>query len=102
MDNQNAGRKLVGLLADLGPGLRNIAADALVEISEPLIPTLTNALESHEPQMRKMAAVALCRIDPDRFLDLIRAYMEQDILSLHTNNVRQMVLEDCLSHPSVA
>src|SRR5688572_1208602 len=98
MNNDYVGRKLVGLLADLGPGLRNMAADALVEVSEPLVPTLTNALESHDPQVRKMAAVALCRIDPNRFLDLIRAYMEQDIVSLHTNNVRQMLLEDCLSY----
>jgi CRP/FNR family transcriptional regulator, cyclic AMP receptor protein len=93
---------LVEALADESPAVRATAADALAQIGRPAIATLRLALEAGDPLLRKMAAVALSRIDRGAFGALIEAQIDDDLRAIYCNHGRLQALAPSACYPSIA
>jgi CRP-like cAMP-binding protein/ATP/ADP translocase/HEAT repeat protein len=64
-------QSLANALADRSPQVRATAIDLIVRNGKAAIPLIHPRLNSPDPQMRKMAAVVLSRVDPKEFGPLI-------------------------------
>ena len=79
---------LVHFLSDPVPQIRQTAIDVLVGIGEPAIPAITSALDSTGTQLRKLATIALCRIDREQFGDLATARVDDNLHAIYHNHHR--------------
>jgi HEAT repeat protein len=68
---RDADQSLVDALADRSPQVRATAIDLIVRNGKAAIPLVHSRLNSTDPQVRKMVAVVLSRVDPKEFGPLI-------------------------------
>jgi HEAT repeat protein len=83
---------LVSALTDTSPQVRAIAVDALVQAGKSVIPTVHPQLDSHDPQLRKMATVTLSRINREQFGSLIEAHITGNLLAIYRSWGRLVAL----------
>jgi CRP-like cAMP-binding protein/HEAT repeat protein len=77
---------LANALADRSPQVRATAIDLLVRNGKAAIPLIHPRLNSPDPQVRKMAAVVLGRVDPKEFGPLIsETGITSNLLSIYGN-----------------
>jgi HEAT repeat protein len=95
-------QKLLGALTDASPQVRAVAADVLVQIGKAAIPAVHPQLESPDPQVRKMAAVILCRINPREFGLLITPHIMGNLLLIYSNYNHLEALAVYAENPTIA
>jgi CRP-like cAMP-binding protein len=89
-------------LTDPSPRVREHAIEALARAGRQAIPYLRELLDAADPQMRKMAAVVLARIEPRKYAPLVRGPMLNDnLLTIYRNLVSWQTLAGCPG-PTVA
>lgn len=76
---------IIGKITDSSSQVRSTAADVLVKAGRPVIPVIYPQLNSSDPELRKMSAVVLSRIDKREFQPLISTYITGNLLSVYQN-----------------
>ena len=95
-------RTLLQFLADPSPAIRKAAISALVGIGKPILPLLTEARGVvNNPQLARMATIAMSRIDQERYAELIRGYIQDNIMTMYANNVRLSAITVCARYRAV-
>jgi HEAT repeat protein len=102
LDSVDARQALVRGLADASRQIRSIAVEALVQIGTGAVPFVHAQLDSHDPHIRKMAAVILSRVNRREFGGLITASITGNLLAIYTNVGRLEALEGCNTYPTAA
>jgi HEAT repeat protein len=93
---------LVGSLADASPAVRDRAVEVLVSAGPRAISQVQEQVDAGDPEVRKMAAVALARIDPRRYAPLVRAsILDGNLLAIYRNLGCTEALAGC-SGPAAA
>jgi HEAT repeat protein len=78
--------RLVEGLADPSPEVREQAVEVLLSAGPGAVPQVQERLDAGDPQLRKMAAVVLARIDPRRYAPLVRGLILNDnLLAIYKN-----------------
>ncbi len=65
--DQETCQAMVGALTDPSPQVRATAVDVLAQAGKSIVPVIRPQIESPNPQLRKMAAVILSRVNPQEF-----------------------------------
>jgi AAA family ATP:ADP antiporter len=102
LDTSEAYRVLVRFLSDASPVVREATVDALVKIGEPVVPTVSPALDATDPQVCKMATVALSRIDREQFGSLIESRINDNLLEIYGNHGYLEALSPYAGCPSIS
>ena len=90
---------IVNALTDASPQVRETAAATLVALGKAIIPVIHPKLDTPDPQMRKMAAVVLSRINPKEFGPLIvGANITGNLLAIYGNFGLVEALEPCATY----
>lgn len=93
---------LVHFLTDPSPQVRDTAVEALVSIGKPAIPILSPALDSTDSQLRKMATIALSRIDRERFGAHVVSHINDNLRVIYHNHSRMQALSPCKQYASIS
>ncbi len=87
---------LAAALADPSLQVREQAVEALAHAGRRAIPAVREQLDAADPHLRKMAAVALARIDPRQYAPLLRdAYLDDSLLAIYQNLHCQHAFNGC-------
>lgn len=92
---------LLSFLTDSSPQIREAAVIALSRMGKNAIPIVSSALESHDPTLRRMATVALSKIDREKSIELIRSYMQSNLTQVYANHVRLNALTEAGGYRSI-
>ncbi len=93
---------IVEALVDASPQVRATAADALVQAGKSIIPVIHPKLNSGDPQLRKMTAVILSRVNPREFGPLIvGTHVTGNLLTIYRNHGLVAALGECNQCPSI-
>jgi HEAT repeat protein len=85
-DVANLQERLVEALVDPSPEVRERAVEVLVRAGPRVVPEVREKLEAADPEMRKMAAVVVARIEPRRYASLIRGpILEEHLFAIYRN-----------------
>lgn len=96
-------RTLLQFLGDPSPAIRKAAIGAFVSIGKPILPVLTEARKVvNNPQLAKMATIAMSRIDRERYTEFIHAYIQDNITKMYANHVRLAAIDICTHYPAVS
>lgn len=93
---------LISFLTDASPEIRDAAVRALVQIGKPVIPVISEKLNSDNLELRKMVTVVLSRIDRERAIDLLRSYVQNNLIAIYGNQVRLGALAECSGYRSIS
>jgi HEAT repeat protein len=94
---------VVSALADPSPQIRAAAVDALVQAGNSIVPILHPKLDSSDPQLRKMAAVTLSRLNPREFSGLIvGSNITGNLLAIYRHYGLIQALSSCTGYRSLA
>jgi HEAT repeat protein/ATP/ADP translocase len=103
MGTRDSHQAMVDALTDPSPQVRATAVDALVQVGKSIIPIVHPKLESPDPQLRKMAAVTLSRVNPREFGALIvGSNITGNLLAIYRNYGLVEALVPCSRYPSIA
>lgn len=86
---------IVQALTDPSPAVRATAADVLARLGKAAIPIVHPQLEASDPQLRKMVAVILSRINRREFGHLIKTHITNNLLLIYRNVGRMQALATC-------
>ncbi|MCK6627529.1 MAG: HEAT repeat domain-containing protein [Anaerolineae bacterium] len=89
-------------LTDPSPQVRSTAVDVLAQAGKAVIPTVHPALNSANPLLRKMATMALSRINQREFGSLVEAHITGNLLEIYRSYGLLTALDPCSQFPSVA
>lgn len=92
---------LIAALKDSSAQIRATAADALVQKGKSIIPVIHSHLNSSDPQLRKMVAVILGRINHHEFGLLIRKHITENLLTVYRNYGYLEALALCTGYQSI-
>jgi HEAT repeat protein len=92
---------LISALADKNPQVCGAAVDILVGLGKDVAPVAQVELNSDNPQIRKMAAVVLSRINPRQFGALIEKSVSYNLSSIYQNIGLEQALTPYARHDSV-
>ena len=93
---------LIAGLADPSPEVREQAVEALARAGPQAIPRVHEQLSGTDPQLRKMAAVVLARIEPRKYAPLVRGpELNGNLLAIYRNLGCVQALAGCPG-PAVA
>lgn len=92
---------LIAALADKNPTVRAAVADMLVGTGKDTLPGVQAALQSPDPQMKKMAAVVLSRVQPRSFAPLIENEINESLRKAYQNIGRMQALRGVGQYPSI-
>lgn len=90
--NRDLYQKLIEALSDQSPHIRATAVNNLTRLGKSVISVLHPKLNSPKPDLRKMVAVVLCRIQPEEFGPLVSSNIQGNLLSIY----QQYMLSDML------
>ncbi len=91
---------LTKALTDASPQVRETATTTLVTLGKAIIPVIHPQLDAPNPQMRKMAAVVLSRINPKEFGPLIvGANITGNLLAIYSHYGLVEALTPCAAYP---
>jgi HEAT repeat protein len=94
---------IIKALTDASAQVRETAATTLVALGKSIIPVIHPQLDAPEPQMRKMTAVVLSRINPKEFGPLIvGANITGNLLAIYGNYGLVEALAPCSTYPGLA
>ena len=94
---------IVKALTDASAQVRETAATTLVALGKAIIPVIHPQLDAPEPQMRKMTAVVLSRINPKEFGPLIvGANITGNLLAIYSNYGLVEALTPYNTYPGLA
>ena len=82
--------------------MRAAAADVLVQIGKAVIPVVHPKLDSPDPQLRKMAAVILGRINRREFGSLVNSHITGNLIAIYCNFNHLEALAIYAKHPSIS
>jgi CRP-like cAMP-binding protein/HEAT repeat protein len=99
---QETHRGLVHFLTDPSPAVREAAVDALVRIGESVVPIVSSALDATDPQLCKMAAIVLSRINRERFGAIIESRINDSLLAIYRNHNRLEALSPCAGYAGIS
>ncbi|MEP7289977.1 MAG: sister chromatid cohesion protein PDS5 [Chloroflexota bacterium] len=102
INNIEAHQTLVVFLTDPSQEIRGAAVEALVHIGKPVISAIMPGLESSDLQLRKMSSVVLSRIQKDQSSELLRSYIQNNLVAIYDNNIRVEALSNCSRYESIA
>jgi len=102
VDTPETQQMLVHFLTDPSPQVRDAAIEALVSIGKPAIPSVFPALDSTDSQLRKMAAIALSRIDRERFCTHVISHINDNLRVIYHNHSRIQALSPCKQYASIS
>lgn len=77
---------MVKALRDGSSQVRTTAVETLAQIGKGIIPEVHPQLDAPDPQLRKMAAVVLSRVDRREFEPLIGAHVTGNLLAIYRNH----------------
>lgn len=100
--NRDAYQLMMNALTDLSPQVRSTGVDVLAHAGKAAIPTLHPALNSPNPSLRKMATMALSRINQREFGPLVEAHITGNLLEIYRSYGLLTALTPCNQFPSVA
>jgi len=92
---------LLTALTDPSPDLRNTAVEALVRSGAQARPLLYKGLESKDHALKRMSAIALSRIDRERAVEPIRAFIHENLTAIYLDIARRAAFRDCAGLRSV-
>jgi CRP-like cAMP-binding protein len=101
LNNAETQQTLLTFLTDPSQEIRDSAVIALSRMGKSAVLLLQPSLESDNALMRRMATVALCKIDRERSVDLIRSYILNNLTAIYGNHVRLNALIDCSGYRSM-
>jgi CRP-like cAMP-binding protein len=84
-NKREAYRAMVNALTDSSPLVRTTSADVLVRAGRAVIPLVHPCLDSPDPDLRKMAAVILSRVNRHEFGPLISSQITGNLLTIYSN-----------------
>jgi HEAT repeat protein len=94
--------RLVEALADPSPEVRELAIEVLASAGQQAVPEVREQLEAADPNLRKMAAVVLARIEPRRYAPLVRGpILDGNLRTIYRNLGCLQALAGCPG-PAVA
>jgi len=76
---------LIAALMDISPEVRSTAVEEMVRMGKIIIPSIHGKLDSPQPDVRKMAAIVLSRINKQEFGSLIAASITHNLLHIYRN-----------------
>jgi hypothetical protein len=97
-----AHRLLMNALTDASPQVRTTAVDTLADAGKAVIPTLHPALNSPNPMLRKMATMALSRVNQREFGPLVETHITGNLLAIYRSYGLLTALLPCAQFPSTA
>jgi HEAT repeat protein len=100
--NVEAYRLLMNALTDASPQVRTTAVDVLATAGKAIIPTLHPALNSANPLLRKMATMALSRVNQREFGPLVETHITGNLLDIYRSYGLLGALMPCAEFPSTA
>jgi HEAT repeat protein len=78
---------MVEVLSDPSPQVRATAVDALAQVGKSIIPVVHPKLDAPDPQVRKMTAVILSRVNPREFGPIIvGSHITGNLLAIYRNH----------------
>jgi HEAT repeat protein len=92
---------LVQALIDPSPQVRSVSVDTIVDAGRSIIPVIHPQLNSHDPQLRKMIAVILSRINPDEYGPLVKSYITHNLMEIYRNYNRLGALAPLAGYPTI-
>lgn len=92
---------LVSALADPNPQIRTVAVDTMVQIGRAVIPQAQQALNSPQPQLRKMAGVVLSRVDRKEFGPTIETHVKDNLLTIYRTYSQMAALTPYIEYPGI-
>jgi HEAT repeat protein/CRP-like cAMP-binding protein len=102
LGKDSARQMLINGLTDPSPLVRNTAVDMLAQYGKAIIPVLHPKLESTDPQLRKMAAVALSKINPRQYWPVIvGTSITGNLLTIYRNDEMARSLSPLRSRRSI-
>lgn len=93
---------LVAALDDPSRRVRELAIELLITIGKPAIPALETALKSTDQQQAQRAAVALNRIDLQKYDSYLKTYVEDDLNIIYRDYLWLDLLTPYGTYPGVA
>ena len=94
---------LLRALKDSSPQIRATAVETLARMGKSVIPVIHPELNASDPQLRKMAAVVLSRINPREFgAVIIGTNITGNLLVIYRNYGLVEALAACRSYPGIA
>ena len=102
LESQKAYETIVGALIDPSPQVRATAVEVLAQAGKVAIPTVHAQLDSAEGQLRKMAAVALSRIDQRDFGPLVESHITGNLLAIYRTNGYLAALESYSAYAGIS
>ncbi|NJN98192.1 MAG: cyclic nucleotide-binding domain-containing protein [Anaerolineales bacterium] len=100
--NRDAYQLMLNALTDPSPQVRSTGVDVLAHAGKAAIPTLHPALNSANPLLRKMATMALSRINQREFGPLVEAHITGNLLEIYRCYGLLTALTPGSQFPSVA
>jgi HEAT repeat protein len=89
-------------LNDPSPAMRQLAADMLVALGKGAVPAVHSQLDATDPQIRKMAAIILSRINPREYGPLISTHIIGNLLHIYTHHLYLQTLAALAKFPAAA
>jgi len=90
--------KLVTALVDPSPEMREQVVEILADAGRLALPQLSETLNSEDPNLRKMTAVVLARIEPRRYAPLVRVpHIDTNLRTIYQNLCCSHALTGCVS-----
>ncbi len=93
---------LIAFLSDPSPDIRGAAGDALAKMGKAAVPLLSPLLNGSDHGLRRMAARVLAKIDRERATEMIRGFIAENLMAIHTNYVRLESLSIGAEYRSIA
>ncbi|HRE47391.1 MAG TPA: Npt1/Npt2 family nucleotide transporter, partial [Aggregatilineales bacterium] len=93
---------LISFLTDSSAEIRDTAVKALARGSDQITLTALLRVENQPNQLRKMLTVVLGKIDKEKAIEPIRAYIRANLIQVYTNLIRLEALEPCIAFQGIS
>lgn len=101
MGTHESYQAMINALVDSSSQVAETAVDVLVQVGKSIIPIVYPKLDSPDPQLRKMAAVILSRVNPREFGALVGSSITDNLLSIYRNYGLAEALAPYIGHTSI-
>ncbi|MDM8527782.1 Npt1/Npt2 family nucleotide transporter [Anaerolineales bacterium HSG24] len=101
LSSKEANQVLVQALTDTSPTVRSTAVTEMVKIGKSVIPVIHPKLNSSQPELQKIAAIILSRINKQEFGSLISTYVTSNLLSIYRNYGYLDALQTYINYTSI-